>query len=83
MSENINLSERMVRVETQLDSIVQWQEEIKESIKIIQSSIQTMTIQNDMRYAFKRTENAVDWAMWIVVSTVILAILAFLLKKKS
>lgn len=83
MSENINLSERMVRVETQLDSIVQWQEEIKESIKIIQSSIQTMTIQNDMRYAFKRTENTVDWAMWIVVSTVILAILAFLLKKKS
>ena len=83
MSENINLSERMVRVETQLDSIVQWQEEIKESIKIIQSSIQTMTIQNDMRYAFKRTESTVDWAMWIVVSTVILAILAFLLKKKS
>lgn len=83
MSENITLSERMVRVETQLDSIAQSQDEIKDSVKEIKSSIQTMTIQNDLRYADKRTENTVDAAIWIIVSAVILAILALVFKKKQ
>lgn len=83
MAENITLSERMVRVETQLDNIAKWQEDIKESIKTIETSIQTMTIQNDLRYADKRTENTVDAAVWIIVSAVILAILALVFKKKS
>lgn len=83
MAENITLSERMVRVETQLDSIAQSQNEIKESVKEIKTSIQTMTIQNDSKYADKRTENTVDAAVWIIVSAVILAILAIVFKKKQ
>lgn len=83
MAENITLSERMVRVETQLDSIAQSQNEIKESVKDIKTSIQTMTIQNDSKYADKRTENTVDAAVWIIVSAVILAILALVFKKKQ
>lgn len=83
MAENITLYERMASVETQLKTIAQWQDEIKDSVKEIKSSIQTMTIQNDLRYADKRTENTVDAAVWIIVSAVILAILALVFKKKS
>lgn len=83
MAENITLSERMVRVETQLDSIAQGQSEIKESIKDIKSSIQTMSIQNDEKYAGKRTETIVDSTIWIVVSFVILWVLALVVKKKQ
>jgi len=42
-----------------------------------------MTIQNDLRYADKRTENTVDAAVWIIVSAVILAILALVFKRKG
>lgn len=80
--ENITLSERMVRVETQLDSIAQWQDEIKESIKEIKTSIQSMTVQNDIKYAWKRTETIVDSGIWIIVTFVILGILALLVKNK-
>lgn len=82
MAENITLYERMASVETQLKSIAQWQDEIKDSVKEIKASIQTMTTQNDTKYAFKRTETTVDAAIWIVVTFVILGLLAIFFKSK-
>lgn len=82
MADSITLYERMTKVETKLDNLTQWQDEIKDSIKEIKTSIVSMSAQNDDKYAGKRTETIVDSTIWIVVTFVILWVLALLVKKK-
>lgn len=83
MAENITLYERMTKVETQLDNLVQWQDDLKLEFRSMNSSIQAMIIANDTKYASKRTETIVDNGMWIIVTFVILWVLALLVKKKQ
>lgn len=83
MAEIISLSEKMVKVETQLDYMNDNLIDIKESVKVLNNTIQSMTIQNDSKYAAKRTETTVDAAIWIVVVAVIMAILALVFKRKQ
>lgn len=81
MAENITLSERMVRVETQLDNLVEGQNDLKLEFRAMNQSIQAMIVANDTKYASKRTETIVDNTIWIVVTFVILWILTFWVKK--
>lgn len=83
MAENITLYERMTKVETQLDNLVQWQDDLKLEFRSMNSSIQAMIVANDTKYASKRTETIVDNGMWIIVTFVILWVLALLVKKKQ
>lgn len=76
MAEAVTLSERMVRLETQLDWISKWQEELK--ALVVQSNKD-----NDMKYASKTTESIVYAEVWIILTAFVLALVALIFKKKQ
>lgn len=82
MADN-SLYSTVAKLEQQMSDIKDWQEEIKQSVKDVQVTIQNMTIQNDQRYAPKSTETTVNAWIWVVLVAVILAGLAVVMKNKN
>lgn len=82
MAENITLYERMATFEEQQKSMSRDIAEIKESVKSTNTYIQTISAQNDLKYAPIRTTVFVDNAIWVVLVLVITAVVTLVLKNK-
>lgn len=57
--------------------------EIKQSVKDTNSYIQAMVVVNDSKYAPMSTYNTVNWAIWVVLTAVILSVITLIMKKKT
>jgi hypothetical protein len=83
MAADTSLYISVAKLEQQNLDIITRLDNLQQSQKDTQTYIQQMVVQNDDKYASKRTETTVDASIWIIVSTVILVILARLFKNKN